>query len=94
MSVITGDGIRIYRLLVLQGALRLECKGMKMSRGRSVYAVIKKEFGLKGSKQRVLTQFEQYIRCETDGGHGWIWIPKANRYECAMNCGAHLDRME
>ena len=40
--------------------LKLETKGMKHSRG-SVYAMIKKEFGLKGTKQSVLEQFGKLI---------------------------------
>lgn len=55
--VITSTGgIQHARYLALAGALHLETLGMKR-RGRSVYALIKEEFNLKGSKQRVLLQF-------------------------------------
>ena len=57
----TPDKIEMFRLLALRGALKLELKGMHR-RGRSIYSVIKSEFGFKGSKQRVLDQFEGYIR--------------------------------
>ena len=43
------------RIAVLVGALKLEVAGMKR-RGRSVYAIVKDEFGLRGSKRRVLEQ--------------------------------------
>lgn len=57
-QVLTGEAITIYRNRVLLSALKLECKGMSRSRGPSAYAIIKKEFNLKGSKEKVLEQFE------------------------------------
>ena len=45
------------RMIVLRSALRLELSGMKMSRGRSVYSIIKEEFSLKGNKQKVYERF-------------------------------------
>jgi len=38
----------------------LECVGMKHSQG-SVYALVKREFGFKGSKQAVLAQLRAHI---------------------------------
>lgn len=56
----TPDGIRAYRLLALRAALGLEVKGM---RGRfSAYAIIKKEFGLKGTKAKVYELFEALLQ--------------------------------
>lgn len=49
-----------WRLLALRSALELELKGFKFSRG-SVYALIKREFGFKGTKQRVLDQLNEHI---------------------------------
>jgi len=43
------------RIAVLVGALKLEVLGMKR-RGRSAYAIVKDEFGLRGNKRRVLEQ--------------------------------------
>ena len=54
------ESIEMYRLLTMYQMLKLETKGMKHSRG-SVYAMIKKEFGLKGTKQSVLEQFGKLI---------------------------------
>lgn len=59
--VITGEqNIANARILTLRAALRLEVLGLKRSRGCSVYAIIKREFGFKGSKQRVLEQLNAY----------------------------------
>ena len=47
------EEIALFRIRTLMGALKLETKGMKR-RGRSVYAIVKEEFKLKGGKQKVL----------------------------------------
>lgn len=52
--------IDIYRLQVLRQALKLEILGMTRH-GRSTYAIVKQEFGFKGSKQAVLGQLEEFI---------------------------------
>ncbi len=57
----TPEKINAFRLLALKGALKLETLGMKHSRG-SVYAAIKKEFGLKGSKTSVYNQFVEMLK--------------------------------
>lgn len=61
MSVITGAQVDMFRLQVLKQGLGLELKGMKMSRGRSCYSIVKAEFGLKGNKQKVYEQFCIYV---------------------------------
>jgi len=64
MTMITdAAGINIVRLLALRGALRLELAGMKR-RGPSAYSVIKREFNLKGSRERVLSQFDEFIEAK------------------------------
>jgi hypothetical protein len=63
MSAITGDNIDLFRMSILEKALKLELLGMK-GRGRSAYSVIKSEYGLKGNKQSVYDQFKA-IRLET-----------------------------
>ena len=57
MSVITGQNIDLFRMSVLEKTLKLELLGMK-GRGRSSYAIIKSEYGLKGNKQSVYDQFK------------------------------------
>lgn len=59
--VLTGDAITVYRQRVLLAALKLECKGMTRSRRPSAYTIIKQECNLKGTKQKVLEQFESMI---------------------------------
>jgi hypothetical protein len=54
------ESIQMYRLLAMYQMLKLETKGMKHSR-ISVYALVKKEFGLTGTKQSVLEQFGKLI---------------------------------
>ena len=53
----TPEGIEAYRLLAIKGALKLETLGMKHSRG-SVYAMVKRDYGFKGNKQKV---YDQYV---------------------------------
>lgn len=61
MTMLTGDQIPEFRKKVLLRGLKLELKGMKLSRGRSCYSIIKSEFNLKGSRQSVFDQFSELI---------------------------------
>ena len=54
------DQIAVARMLTLRKGLQLEVKGMRHS-GRSCYSIIKRDFGLTGTRARVLEQFEQLI---------------------------------
>lgn len=54
----TPQQIEMFRYKTLLRGLRLETQGLQMSRGRSCYSIIKNEFGLKGSKQKVYDQFK------------------------------------
>lgn len=56
MTTLTGNQIDKFRFLTLRRGLMLEISGMKVSRGTSCYAILKKDFGLKGSRQEVLEQ--------------------------------------
>lgn len=58
----TKEEISAYRLLALRSGLKLELKGMKVSRGKTCYSVIKKEFQLTGSREVVLRKYEQILR--------------------------------
>ena len=61
-TVIEGENaINVMHMLSLKGALKLECKGMRRSRGPSAFAVVKQEYGFKGTKVEVLDQFEQHL---------------------------------
>ena len=61
---LTGSQILDYRTRALLAGLEMETKGMMRSRGRSCYAIIKTEYGFKGSKVRVLEQFQDYLNGE------------------------------
>ena len=54
------EEIQSFRMKTLRSALKLEILGMKR-RGRSVYSIIKEEFGFKGNKQKVLQQLENAL---------------------------------
>lgn len=50
----------LYNMLAQKSALKLELAGLKHSRG-SVYAHIKRVYGLRGNKQSVYTQFCELV---------------------------------
>ena len=54
-ALTTPTQISAYRLATLRTALRLETKGMRMSKGQSAYAILK-GMGYKGTKAVVLAQ--------------------------------------
>ena len=56
----TPDQIAVARMLTLRKGLQLEIKGLRHS-GRSCYSIIKRDFGLTGTRAKVLEQFEQMI---------------------------------
>jgi hypothetical protein len=60
-TIVTGEHISLYVMLAQRGALSLEIKGLKMCRGRSAYALVKRAHGFKGNKQSVLAQLEAKI---------------------------------
>ena len=65
MTAITGSDIDLFRMSVLEKALKLELLGMK-GRGRSAYAIIKSEFALKGNRQSVYNQFIAHRQSKID----------------------------
>jgi hypothetical protein len=46
--------------MVLRNGIRLEMHGLKRH-GRSCYSIVKREFGLTGTRERVLQQLEEKI---------------------------------
>jgi uncharacterized protein (DUF2141 family) len=61
MILDTKDQIAMARVLTLRQGLKLEVRGMRMSRGRTCYSIVKEEFGFKGSKQKVLDQLNEML---------------------------------
>ena len=62
--MMTGQHIPLFRLMTLRNGLTMEVVGMRMSRGRSCYAIAKAEFGFKGNKANVLEQLDAYVESE------------------------------
>ena len=61
-TMITGDSIMDYRYMMLITGLRSEISGFRLtSKGSTCYAILKREFGFKGSKAKVLAQAEQRL---------------------------------
>ena len=60
-TTITGEHIPLYRLMVMAQGLGLEIEGLRISRGRTCYAIAKSEFGFKGNKTKVLAQLQAHI---------------------------------
>ena len=61
-TMITGDSIMDYRYMMLITGLRSEIRGFRLtSKGSTCYAILKREFGFKGSKAKVLAQAEQRL---------------------------------
>ena len=61
------EQIELWNLLVLRSALKLEMLGLKISRGKTAYSVIKQMFNLKGNRQRVLDTFNEIIKQQQQG---------------------------
>jgi len=70
MSIIadTPNKIELYRMLVLRKALELEIKGIYMHRGRTAYSTIKKEYNIRGSREKVLEFFSDVINAAQQEG--------------------------
>ena len=58
----TPEQIEMARYLTMRSGLKLEIQGLRLTRGVACYKMIKDTFGLKGSKQKVLDQFEELLR--------------------------------
>ena len=53
--------INQFRYMTILRGLGLEIKGLKMSRGMTMYSLVKKELGLKGSKESVYNQLADML---------------------------------
>jgi hypothetical protein len=75
--------INLYRLLALRGAMRLEAKGIKMSRGVSALMLVKKELGLDARfpAKKAREAFESYVEQVEE-------LYRGERFTCTQ-CGEH-----
>jgi len=61
------DSIQDYRFMMLITGLRSEIKGFRLtSKGSTCYAILKREFGFKGNKEKVLVQAEELMAKRVD----------------------------
>ena len=78
MAIITNPTqINHFRYLTILKGLRLEMRGLKMSRGMTMYALIKKELGLSGSRESVYNQLADMLgkpRLEVVETWHLIWL--------------------
>ena len=58
----TPEQIQMARYLTMRSGLKLEVQGLRLTRGVNCYKMVKDTFGFKGSKQKVLDQFEDLLR--------------------------------
>lgn len=56
----TPDGVGFFHLCQLRGVLKLEMRGIRSRRG-SAYAYVRRRFGFRGNRARVLAQLETLI---------------------------------
>jgi len=64
MNALIKDKMHFVQMCTVRSALGLELKGMKRSRSPSAYVIAKRDFGLKGSRQKVYDQLEAMIEEE------------------------------
>ena len=58
-------GVDIFRMRVILSGLRLECKTqgrMQLTRGPKCSTIVRREYGLKGNREKLLAQFEKLVR--------------------------------
>jgi len=76
VSFVGPKAVNVFRMIVLANGLQSEINGLRMSRGRTCFAVIKKEFGLRtkgakaagiSDKQHVLNQFLPLVEAAKAG---------------------------
>ncbi len=58
--VATGDSVRLVQMVAQKYALKLEVLGMRRH-GRSIYSIVKQQYGLTGNKKTVLAKLEALI---------------------------------
>ena len=67
ISFVGKSAVNVFRMITLASGLRAEVGGMRMTRGRTCYAVIKQEYGLRGNKAKVLVQFLPLVEAAKAG---------------------------
>lgn len=60
MTTLTGHQIEAARLLTLRQMLKLEIRGMGRIGKHTAYSVLKKEYGYKGTREKVLSELDAW----------------------------------
>lgn len=60
MTTLTGNQIEAARLLTLRQMLKLEIRGMGRIGKRTAYAVLKSDYGYKGTREKVLSDLDAW----------------------------------
>ncbi len=60
MTTLTGQQIDDARRLALRQMLKLEIRGLSRSKGASAYSVLKKDYGYKGTREKVLSELDAW----------------------------------
>lgn len=55
-ALTTPQQIDLYRLCVLRTGLKLEARGLRMSKGPSALSYLRSEYGYKGQRDAILAQ--------------------------------------
>lgn len=61
--IVGREAVELVRVMTLIAGLRLEMKGLGLSRGVSIHNIVKRSFGFTGNKQKVLEQLLHYKFC-------------------------------
>ena len=85
MTASTPEEIEAYRLLALRGALKLESVGLKTSKGKSAFSIVKKMTGLPGrSAKELLPLYEDLLR-----EYGILSLKKTMTNPAEREIGSH-----
>jgi hypothetical protein len=60
-ALTTPEQIALYRLATLRSALKLESKGLRISKGPTALSILRSEYGYKGKREAILAQVTQDV---------------------------------
>ena len=60
-TLMTGDAVDFYRLLMIRQGLRAQAMGLKLTRGPAATTIARRELGLKGNLESLTRQVEDIV---------------------------------
>jgi len=60
-ALTTPEQIALYRLATLRSALKLESRGLRISKGPTALSILRSEYGYKGKREAILAQVTQDV---------------------------------